>query len=283
MVQSMTGFGSAEKNGFYVEIRSLNHRFIDISIKMSPYMSQYEIPLRNIIKEKFQRGRFDVSISTNNHKVRQLKINTGLARIIYIALQSLQKELSIPGQISMDTLITVYRDLLIEEEPKYDIEALYAAFREAVTNLEAMRIREGKLLSEELYNRIESLNAMNNEIRSLAPNEVERWREKFTERLSTILEAGVIDTNRITQEAAIMAEKLDISEEVSRIENHIKQFVEILNTGDIIGRKLDFLLQEISREVNTLAYKSGNYAISNLAVEMKTEVEKMREQVQNIQ
>ena len=279
----MTGFGSAEKNGLYVEIRSLNHRFIDISIKMSPYMSQYEIPLRNIIKEKFQRGRFDVSISTNNQETTQLKINNELARIIYIALQSLQKELSIPGQISMDTLITVYRDLLIEEEPKYDIEALYAAFREAVTNLEVMRIREGKLLSEELYNRIESLNAMNNEIRSLAPNEVERWREKFTERLSTILEAGVIDTNRITQEAAIMAEKLDISEEVSRIENHIKQFVEILNTGDIIGRKLDFLLQEISREVNTLAYKSGNYAISNLAVEMKTEVEKMREQVQNIQ
>ena len=279
----MTGFGSAEKNGLYVEIRSLNHRFIDISIKMSPYMSQYEIPLRNIIKEKFQRGRFDVSISTNNHTTTQLKINTGLARNIYTTLQVLQKELSIPGQISIDTLITVYRDLLIEEEPKYDIEALYAAFREATANLEAMRIREGNLLSEELYNRIESLNAMNNEIRSLAPNEVERWREKFTERLSTILEAGVIDTNRITQEAAIMAEKLDISEEVSRIENHIKQFVEILDTGDIIGRKLDFLLQEISREVNTLAYKSGNYAISNLAVEMKTEVEKMREQVQNIQ
>ena len=279
----MTGFGSAEKNGLYVEIRSLNHRFIDISIKMSPYMSQYEIPLRNIIKEKFQRGRFDVSISTNNHKTTQLKINTGLARNIYTTLQVLQKELSIPGQISIDTLITVYRDLLIEEEPKYDIEALYAAFREAAANLEEMRIREGKLLSEELYNRIESLNTMNNEIRSLAPNEVERWREKFTERLSTILEAGVIDTNRITQEAAIMAEKLDISEEVSRIENHIKQFVEILNTGDIIGRKLDFLLQEISREVNTLAYKSGNYAISNLAVEMKTEVEKMREQVQNLQ
>jgi uncharacterized protein (TIGR00255 family) len=279
----MTGFGSAEKNGLYVEIRSLNHRYMDVSIKMPPYLNKYEIPLRNILKEKFQRGRFDVSISTNNHKTTQLKINTGLARNIYTTLQVLQKELSIPGQISIDTLITVYRDLLIEEEPKYDIEALSAAFREAVTNLEAMRIREGKLLSEELYNRIESLNAMNNEIRSLAPNEVERWREKFTEKLSTILEAGLIDTNRITQEAAIMAEKLDISEEVSRIENHIKQLVEILDTGDIIGRKLDFLLQEISREVNTLAYKSGNYAISNLAVEMKTEVEKMREQVQNLQ
>lgn len=283
MIQSMTGFGCAEKNDFTIEIRSLNHRYMDISINIPPYMSQYEMPLRNIIKERFRRGRFDVSISTNNYKATYLKINKGLARNIYTALQDLQKELSIPGQISIDAFITVYRDLLIEEEQKYDIETLYAAFHEAIANLEAMRIREGKLLSEELYNRIGSLNAMNNEIRSLIPNEVERWREKFTERLGRILEAKLIDTNRIIQEAVIMAEKLDISEEVSRIENHLKQFVEILNTGDIIGKRLDFLLQEISREVNTLAYKSGNYAISNLAVEMKTEVEKMREQVQNLQ
>jgi uncharacterized protein (TIGR00255 family) len=283
MIQSMTGFGSGANNDFTVEIRSLNHRYMDVSIKIPSYLNQYEIPLRSILKEKFQRGRFDVTISTSNHKTAHLKINSELARNIYTALQVLQKELSLPGHISIDTLVTVYGDLLIQEEPKYDTEALYAVFCEATANLEAMRILEGKLLSEELYNRTEALNAMNNEIRSLAPNEVERWREKFNERLGAILEAAGIDTNRIIQEAAIMAEKLDISEEVSRIENHIKQVVEILHTGGIIGRKLDFLLQEISREVNTLAYKSSNYAISDLAVKMKTEIEKIREQVQNIQ
>ena len=278
----MTGFGSAENNGFRVEIRSLNHRFMDVAIKMPPYMSQYEIPLRNILKTRFQRGRFDVSVSTNNHKATQLKINKEGARNIYTALQDLQKELSMHGKIDLDTLVQ-YSELLIEEDPKYDIDALYAVFNEASMSLEDMRVKEGKLLSEELRDRVESLSTMNNEIKLLAPNEVLRWREKFTERLRLILEPEGIDNTRIIQEAAIMAEKLDISEETSRIESHIKQFVEILINGNIIGRKLDFLLQEISREVNTLANKSSDYAISNLTVEMKTEVEKMREQVQNLQ
>lgn len=278
----MTGFGSAENDDFRVEIRSLNHRFIDILIKMPPYMGQHEIPLRNIIKEKFHRGRFDVSVSTKNHKAIQLKINKELARNIYTALQDLQKELSIPGKINIDTL-TGYRELLTEEEQKYNIDALYASLNEAVSNLEAMRIREGNLLSEELHKRIESLGMMNNKIKLLIPHEVERCMEKFAERLKLILGTEEIDASRITQEAAIMADKIDITEEVSRIENHIKQFIETLNNGNIAGRKLDFLLQELNREVNTLAYKSSNYTISNLVIEMKTEVEKMREQVQNIQ
>lgn len=278
----MTGFGSAENNGFRVEIRSVNHRFIDTAIKMPPYMSQYEIPLRNILKERFRRGRFDVSVSTNNLKATQLIINKELARNICTALQDLQKELSIPGEINIETLAG-FREFLIEEEPEYDIDALYAVFHEAISNLEEMRIREGKLISEELHNRIESLNAMNNKIKSIAPNEVVKLKGKLTERLRLIIEAGEIDSTRITQEAAIIAEKLDISEEVSRIESHIKQFLEILSNDNIIGRKLDFILQEISREVNTLAYKSSDYTISNLAVEMKTEIEKMREQAQNIQ
>lgn len=278
----MTGFGSAENDDFRVEIRSLNHRFIDILIKMPPYMGQHEIPLRNIIKEKFHRGRFDVSVSTKNNKAIQLKINKELARNIYTALQDLQKELSIPGKINIDTL-TGYRELLTEEEQKYNRDALYASLNEAVSNLEAMRIREGNLLSEELHKRIESLGMMNNKIKLLIPHEVERCMEKFAERLKLILGTEEIDAGRITQEAGIMADKIDITEEVSRIENHIKQFIETLNNGNIAGRKLDFLLQEINREVNTLAYKSSNYTISNLVIEMKTEVEKMREQVQNIQ
>lgn len=278
----MTGFGGAENNGFRVEIRSLNHRFIDISMKIPPYLSHYEISLRNILKERFHRGRFDVLVSTNDHELTQLNINKGLARKIYTALHDLQKELSIPGQIDIDTLAG-YRELIIEEESKYDIDAFYAAFYEAVSNLEAMRLREGNLLSEELSNRAESLDIMNGKISSLLPHVVTRCKERFSERLKLILGTGEIDSVRIMQEAAIMAEKLDISEEVSRVENHIKQFMEILDKGNIVGRRLDFLLQEINREVNTIAQKSSDYTISSLTVEMKTEIEKMREQVQNIQ
>ncbi|MGB9715623.1 MAG: YicC/YloC family endoribonuclease [Thermodesulfovibrionales bacterium] len=282
MVQSMTGFGSAEKNGFRVEIRSLNHRFIDISIKIPPYLSQYDIPLRNIIKERFQRGKFDVTISTDNHSFLQITINKEMAKKIYNAFQELQKELSIPGQINIDTLVG-YREIFVEEIPQFNIDSLFEAFHEAISNLEAMRLKEGKMLSEEQLQRIDLLNRMNNKIKSLTPHLLERYKEKFSERLSFILGTKDIDNARVMQEAAIMAEKLDITEEVNRIENHIKQFFETLNSGNAIGRKLDFLLQEIGREINTIASKSDDYTISSLTVDMRIEIEKMREQVQNIQ
>src|SRR4030042_2667708 len=230
MIQSMTGFGSAENNEFRVEIRSLNHRFIDIAIKMPPYMNQYEIPLRNSIKERFKRGRFDVFISATNNNQVQIKINKELARNIYSNLKDLQKEFTIPGKINMETLLG-YREILIEEEPQYDIDALYASFNEAISNLESMRMREGALLSEELLKRIRLLDKMNNEIKLLVPNEIAKWREKFTERLKSVLDTGGTDANRIIQEAAILADKFDIYEEVSRVESHIKQFIEILDNG----------------------------------------------------
>jgi uncharacterized protein (TIGR00255 family) len=182
----------------------------------------------------------------------------------------------------MDTLAK-YSEFLIREEPEYDVDSLYAAFREAAVNLEGMRSHEGKLLSDELFDRVNSLNKMNEEIKLLASQEITKWREKFVERLKTMITSENIDENRVLQEAAIMTDKIDISEEINRTENHLKQFVKILGDGNIIGKKLDFLLQEIGREVNTLACKSIDYSISHIAVEMKTEIEKMREQVQNIQ
>ncbi|MDQ7786828.1 MAG: YicC/YloC family endoribonuclease [Thermodesulfovibrionales bacterium] len=282
MIQSMTGFGSASRNSFTVEVRSLNHRYIDIFLKSPAYISQHEITLRNILKEHFQRGRFDVTVSVPHEKGTPLAMNTERAKSLYAAMLDLQKEIGIPGQISMETLAGI-RELYIELEPEYNTDDLLAAFHEAVSNLEQMRIREGSLLTEELTKRLGVLEELTNRIKSLAPDEIVRWREKFIERLKLILDAEMIDTNRILQEAAVMAEKLDIEEEINRLENHRKQFSEILQNESIVGRKLDFLLQEMGREVNTLAYKSGDYAISNIVVEMKTEIEKIREQTQNLQ
>jgi len=282
MVQSMTGFGSASNADFSVEIRSLNHRFIDISIKMPQFMSQYEIPLRNILKENFERGRFDVSISLNEQKAPRLKCNRPLAKNLLSALKDLQKELSLPGRITIQTF-SEYRDILIEEEPVYDVDTLYGIFHQAVFSLKEMRIREGNLLSDEIRKRTGALDKMIKTIKSNAPDELVRWREKFSARLRLIVDAGIMDNSRILQEAAIMAEKLDIAEEISRIENHLKQLEEIPGHGDAVGKKLDFLVQELNREVNTLACKSGEYAISAIVIEMKTELEKIREQVQNIQ
>lgn len=282
MAQSMTGFGNALNEDFLVEIRSLNHKFIDIAIKMPPSMNQYEILLRNILKERFQRGRFDVSITVVESKTPTLKINKELAKNIYNAYKELQEEFSIAGEIGMG-IFTNYKEIIMEEMPGYKAENLLITFQKAVSGLEAMRKWEGNLLTDEMKRRVKSLMEMNDTIKKLAPAEVLKWKEKFTERLRLILDAGMVDHDRITQEAAIMAEKLDISEETNRIENHLNQFIEVLNDDNSIGKKLDFILQEISREVNTLGYKSGDYGISSLVVEMKTEVEKIREQVQNMQ
>jgi uncharacterized protein (TIGR00255 family) len=282
MIQSMTGFGNSANKDFSVEIRSLNHRHIDISIKMPPHMLQYEIPLRNILKERFQRGRFDVLVLPATAKAPQLTVNREVAKNIFAALKELQKELSLSGTIGIETL-TSFSGILMEEESSSNSDALFTAFHEAVSNLQTMRIREGALITEDLRERIEVLQEMNERIKQLAPDEIVHWREKFTERLRSILEPEMIDPGRIVQEAAITAEKLDISEEMNRIENHLKQFREILSIGISVGKKLDFLLQEINREVNTLSYKSVDYSISSIVVDMKTDIEKIREQVQNIQ
>jgi uncharacterized protein (TIGR00255 family) len=282
MIQSMTGFGSASDTDFSVEIRSLNHRYIDISIKMPPFMNQHEISLRNILKEIFVRGRFDVSISFSEQRLPQAKWNKALATSLFSTLQEIQKEFSLPGSITIETF-SQFRDILIDADQSCDADALFRIFQSAALNLREMRIREGQFLSEEIRRRMGSLGDMIETIKSSAPDELVRWREKFTARLRLIVEAGMMDNSRILQEAAIMAEKLDISEEISRIEHHLKQMAEILDSGDAVGKKLDFLLQELNREVNTLASKAGDYAISAVVVEMKAELEKMREQVQNIQ
>jgi len=278
----MTGFGIAEDEKFRIEIRSVNHRYIDISIKMPSSMIQFDIPLRNVIKERFRRGKFDIAISASNQGACQFYLNKEMVKNMYTALQTLQKELSIPGEITMDTL-AAYKELLTEKDPEFDNDTLYEVFHMAVSDLEAMRIREGELIAQDVVRRVEQLRIMNNEIKALVPGEVSRIQEKLTERIRTLLRDEAIDSSRILQEVALMAEKRDISEEVNRIENHVKQFVSIYQSEDAIGRKLDFLLQEIHREVNTLAYKSDDYSISRLVVEMKTEIEKIREQVQNIQ
>ena len=278
----MTGFGSAEKNGFRVEIRSLNHRFMDITIKAPPYLSQYDVALRNMLKEKFQRGKFDVTVSADNHRMAQVTINKDMAGKIYTAFKEIQKELSIPGKLDINTLAG-YRELLVEENAKYDIDALYTAFREAVSCLEAMRTKEGGMLVEEQRQRAASLKATNDKIKSLMPSLIEQYKVKFSERLRLLLEPKEIDNAKVIQEASVVLEKLDISEELHRIENHVQQLTETLKEGNVMGRKLDFLLQEIGREVNTIAAKSGDYTISSLTVDMKLEIEKMREQVQNLQ
>ncbi len=278
----MTGFGSAEREGCRIEVRSINHRFLDVSMRAPSFLAQLEIPFRNIMKESLSRGKCDISINVSAQEAADVTINAEFVRKIYASFKGLKEELSIGGEIDINGLLTLH-DMFIGTSPKYDLEKVAEIFRQALADLLKMRITEGEALAAELRTMTASLAAMNEVIRSSVDRVLAEVKGKFGERLTMLLDGRDIDENRILQEAAIIAARLDISEEIARIGSHLGQFAEILRTGGIIGRKLDFILQELNREVNTIASKSADYEVSRVTVEMKTVIEKMREQVQNIQ
>jgi uncharacterized protein (TIGR00255 family) len=280
--QSMTGFGSAEKDGCRVEIRSLNHRFLDISIKAPSFLNQHEMTFRAAIKERFTRGKIDVNISVSSEEAATLKVNGEIAGRIHEALNRLRRDFSMPGDVDIGTM-AYFHEMFMETDLSFDIDRILEVFGRAVEGLFIMREKEGRALVKELATAILDLQTMNNEVRGLSRQAVKEAGDKLSERIRTFLEGADIDANRVLQEVAIIASKLDITEEISRIDSHLQQFGEVLAGGGIIGRKLDFVTQELNREVNTIASKSGSFSIAKLTVEMKTEIEKMREQVQNLQ
>lgn len=282
MVQSMTGFGSAERNGCRVEIKSVNHRFLDIYVRAPSSLNQMEIPLRNMVKERFARGKFDITITLSELASAAVEINPEAVRKMYHAFKDLQGELSIKGEIDINTFIGLH-EMFIETQQKYDLEEIATIFARALDDLAGMRSREGETLAAELSRIAQTVGASNEKIMASFDRVLTEIKDKFNERLRTLLEGQDVDEGRILQEAAIFAAKLDIAEEIARINSHLAQFGEVLSGGGIIGRKLDFILQELNREVNTIASKSTDYGISGVTVEMKTAIEKMREQVQNLQ
>jgi uncharacterized protein (TIGR00255 family) len=282
MVQGMTGFGSSEKGGFRVEVRSLNHRFLDINIKGPPFLFGHEVSLREIIGQRFGRGKFDVYISTNGAGGMKLNVDRDRAHEIFRTLRKLEEDLSVPGGIDMGILLN-WRETFISEEESFDAGELYGAFHEALDGLARMREKEGGEISAELEGRAARLDALNEEIVSLCPEIMEAGREKLMEKLKTYLRGVGCDDARLLQEASAIVERSDITEEVTRIRNHIAHLRKTLSEGGTIGRKLDFLFQELNREVNTVASKASDYRLLKDVIDMKSEIEKSREQAQNIQ
>lgn len=282
MIQSMTGFGSAETNGYRVDIRSLNSRFLDISLKVPAFLNQFDIPLRNLLKERFARGKLDVTVAVSESAAAEFRINSGVASGLLQAFRELQKDLSLPGEVDI-AMMAGFHPLYLETDMAYDEGTLYEVFRRAMDILSEMRTREGSSLAAELLQLLDSLAVMLEQIKGLKGHAISQNTEKFNEKMQVLLAEKDFDRSRILQEAALMAIKLDISEELARLESHISQFREVLHDQESIGRKLDFIIQELNREINTIMSKSGDYAITRLAVEMKSVIEKMKEQVQNIQ
>jgi uncharacterized protein (TIGR00255 family) len=278
----MTGFGAAERDGFKVEVRSLNHRYIEISVRMPSALMEHEMTIRNTIKGRFARGKFDVNISFADKRQMKMEVNRELAKGIYDAFSDLQKELTLPGSLTID-FFSGYRELLVAEEPEYDADALYNALDDAVSKVKEMRRTEGEALKKDMESSLKRLEDMRNEIEGLSHGMVAHYRETLSKRIAELVSNLSIDETRLAQEVAIMAQKSDIAEELARFRSHMQQFQSALSNGDVIGRKLDFLLQEMNRETNTVASKMDDVRIINLSIEIKTEIEKLREQVQNIQ
>jgi len=282
MIHGMTGFGSAEKGGFRVEVRSLNHRFMDVTLRMPPVLGKYEMKLREALGKKFDRGKFDVYVSAAGAGTLKLKPNVEVAKEIYNALKGLKDGVGAAGEVDMGMLLH-WKDTFIEEEMSYDQDVLLQAFEEAVAGLEAMRLKEGEALRAELLERTAHIGNLNSEVVELAPAAMEAGRAKLFEKLRELFADKGVEDARLVQEAANVVEKSDISEETSRLTNHVEHMNEILNNGGTVGRKLDFLLQELNREANTIASKTDDFKIANLVIDMKAEIEKCREQAQNVQ
>ena len=264
-----------------MEVRSLNQRFLDIYIKAPSFMNQHEMTFRNIIRERFSRGKFDVSISLSG-KAAGLRINKEVAGGVFNALRSLQGEFVIPGEVDINS-ISLFHETFMEPDTSYEIEEIRRVFEEAVDSLQRMRMREGQLLAGEVGRLVGSLETMKNEVKAMSAAAAGESAARLKERVALLLGDQEVDPMRMHQEIALLAAKSDITEEIARFESHIRQFREILGGDDVMGRKLDFLVQELNREVNTMSSKSADYRISRLTVDMKTEIEKIREQVQNLQ
>ncbi|MDP2167193.1 MAG: YicC/YloC family endoribonuclease [Thermodesulfovibrionales bacterium] len=290
MVQGMTGFGSAERGGFRVEVRSLNHRYLEMSVKLPPALGRHEMAVRDAVKRMFERGKLDVYISTTGQERIRLRLNLPLAREIAAALNSLCEELSIRRDMGIEAMLA-WKDILITEETEYETDAMFEALDDALAGVMAMRAQEGGEIMAGVMAGAERMERLNREVVSLCPEAAEAAKKRFSERAKAFLSAGEfplsedagINESKLIHEAARAAEKVDIKEEVERIEGHLGYLRKILGNGGKIGRTLDFILQELYREANTISSKAEEQRVVRAAVAMKAEIEGMREQIQNIQ
>ena len=294
MIKSMTGFGRSEysdgKRNITVEIKSINHRYSDISVKMPRRYGFAEDKVKNIVKSRLRRGKIDVSIMVENITENDIniKLNEPIARQYYENLKTLQSTFELCGDISLRLLATMPD--VMKAIPDVDDEeeitgAILIPVEEAAANLENMRTIEGEKLAEDLLIKGENIKTLLDKIAERAPLVVVDYTAKLRERIAELLAgSAVVPEDRILTEAAIFADKCAIDEEITRLNSHLLQLKKIIGSdNEAEGKKLDFLVQEMNREANTIGSKANDITITNYMLEIKSEIEKIREQVQNIE
>jgi uncharacterized protein (TIGR00255 family) len=283
LIESLTGYGTSEKGIFRVEAKSLNHRFLEINVRLPAIVSRSEIEIRNLIKEKFQRGKIDINVSINQkEKTGKVYLNKKLAVQLYSAFIDLKKELSILGSIDI-SMFSNFKELFIYEEEEPDINNLMLAVSEAIEELHQMRIREGEIIKSSLLEITENIEKLIINLESMVDMSYNNYINSLKNRVKELINQNNLDEKRVLEQIIIYAQRVDIKEEVDRLKSHIVQFKENILKGGIIGKKVDFLLQEMNREANTILAKTEDFEIKTIAIEIRTQAERLKEQIQNIQ
>jgi len=294
MIQSMTGYGRTEAilndRKYTVEIKSLNHRYLEISLRVPTLLSPLELEIKKKISGRFTRGRIEASIRMDSDcgsiSEGRYELNLPLIRNYYELLMLLKEELNLEEKITL-TMMTGFRDAFVLKDHGLDLsvvwEDLETVLDKAMAALIEMRKKEGENIYHDLMQRLNLIIKSLDSIALRAPQVTVEYQKRLSERVKELTGGMVLDDLRLGQEVAIMAEKSDITEEIVRLKSHIHQFGDLLKNIDAAGRNIDFIIQEMIREINTIGSKSSDADISRKVIEIKSELARIREQVQNIE
>lgn len=294
MIRSMTGYGRAEAvhegRKWIVEVRSLNHRYMEVVVRLPGPLAPLEMEIKKKVGEKLTRGRVDVTVqmdaSGGAGVAMQYELDLPLLRNYLELLNRIRAELKLREKVDLNTL-SRFREIFVPSERKLDAVQTWDVLKDvldaALTELIRMREREGAVLRKDFVARMERIRETLKMTKTRIPEVVVEYQKRLSDRVKELTGGLEIDAVRLAQEVALLAEKTDITEEIIRLESHIDQLSRLLDDGDAVGRKIDFLLQEMCREVNTMGSKSADVVLSHQVIELKSEITKLREQVQNVE
>lgn len=292
MIKSMTGFGRCEavtdECKISVEIKAVNHRYLDLSIKMPKKFNYFEAAMRTVLKDYIQRGKVDVFVSYEDYTEEKvcLKYNSSLAAEYVESFEKMAEQFGIENDVKVSLLSRCPEVLTMEQVPEDEEQMwhlLEQALRGAAEKFVEARILEGEHLKNDLLGKLEDMTVLVSFIEERSPRILEEYRQKLEDKVKELLSNSSIDESRILTEVTIFADKICVDEETVRLRSHIDGMKKELSAGGSVGRKLDFIAQEMNRESNTILSKSNDLEISDRAIVLKTEVEKVREQIQNIE
>ncbi len=295
MISSMTGYGTSsvkrDDTSVTVEIRSVNHRFLDVHVRMPREYLSLESDVHQAVKGAFRRGRIDVSVAIQCGSPAAFEVSMNSARGYLEAASRLRDEFRLDTAMDAKTLLSLPgvvqsrdNDLLDSSTANSSVrELLEQGLREGLESVVRMREQEGGALQAEMKAYLDGIAEKSGFIQKLAPTVAVEYRKKLEDRLAQLLPQNAVDPQRLAQEVAMIADKADISEEMTRLESHVRQYADLMESGKDVGKKLDFLLQEMQREVNTVLSKSANLEITRHGIAIKADIEKLREQAQNVE